>query len=198
MMAMAAIAMVSAAPAMAGFALMAKGKPVAIRKSTLMVTPSIDWNRLGPKVGRNAEAWTLDGNSLNEITFYAGVMPGQPLFREVDKKNKPLPKFTASMLAPDVVAMFESSYRIAASTSLFSVDQVEPTTFLGAQGFRFRYNFTVQDEEVRRSGEATGAVIGGKLYLIAFEAPAIHYFDRDVESYRAIVASARLGAAPKK
>ena len=192
-----ALMLAAAGPAVAGFKLMPRGVPVAVRSSTLTVTPTIDWNRLGSKVGRNAEAWTLDGQSLNEVTFYAGIGAGQTLFREVDKKNKPLPKFSEKMLAPEIVQLFESSYRVAAGTPLFGVDEAGPATFMGRPGFRFRYNFTVQDEEIRRTGEAIGAVVDGKLYLIAFEAPTLHYFDRDVEAFRALAASARLGAATK-
>lgn len=194
---MAAALLVLAAPAGAGYKLMPAGQPATVRSSALQVTPTIDWNRLGAKVGRNAEAWTLDGQSLNEITFYAGIGDGETLFKERNKKDKPLPRFSAGMLAPDVVQLFESSYRIAAETPLFSVDKVEPATFLGRPGFRFRYSFTVQDEEVRRTGEATGAVVDGKLYMIAFEAPTLHYFDRDVANYQALVASAKLGAATR-
>ena len=194
----AALVLALSAPAIAGYKLMPAGAPEVVRSSALTVTPSIDWNRLGAKVGRNAEAWTLDGQSLNEITFYAGIADGQTLFKEVNKKNKPLPRFSARMLAPEVVQLFESTYRVAASTPLFSIDKVEPATFLGSQGFRFRYSFTVQDEEVRRTGEATGAVVDGKLYMIAFEAPTLHYFDRDVGAYEAVVASAKLGATPAK
>lgn len=186
-----------AGPAVAGYKLMPRGVPETVRTSGLRVTPSIDWNRVGAKVGRNAEAWTLDGQSLNEITFYAGIGEGETLFKEVGKKTRPLPRFSARMLPPDIVQLFEGSYRVAAQTSLFSVDQVEPTEFLGRQGFRFRYNFTVQDEEVRRTGEATAAVVDGKLYMIAFEAPTLHYFDRDEGAYRALVASAQLGAPAK-
>lgn len=190
--------LVLAAPALAGYKLMPRGVPETVRSSALTVTPSIDWNRLGAKVGRNAEAWTLDGQSLNEVTFYAGIAEGQTLFKEVSKRNRPLPRFSARMLAPEIVQLFESSYRVAARTPLFSIDKVEPASFLGQQGFRFRYSFTVQDEEVRRTGEATGAVVGGKLYMIAFEAPTLHYFDRDVAAYEALVASAVLGAAPAR
>lgn len=186
-------ALLAAMPAMAGFKLMPAGQPQLIRKSALTVTPGIAWNRLGARLGRNAEAWTLDGNTLNDLIFYTAIPAGQTLFREVDKKNKPLPKFDAKMLAPDVAAMFESTYRIAGSTSLFSVDSIEPATFAGKPGFRFTYSFTIQNEEVKRVGEATGAIINGQLYMITFEAPKIHYYARNIADYRAVVASAKVG-----
>lgn len=188
----AAAALLVSVPATAGFKLMAPGQSQLIRKSTMSVTPSIAWNRLGARLGRNAEAWTLDGHSLNDLIFYSAIPAGGTLFREVDKKNKPLPKFDPKMLAPDVAALFESTYRIAASTSLFTIDSIEPATFAGQPGFRFAYSFTVQGEEVRRSGEATGAIIRGKLYMITFEAPKLHYFDRNIADYRALVASTKV------
>ena len=60
-------------------------------------------------------------------------------------------------------------------------------------GIHFTYSFTQEGEEVKRNGDATGAVVGGKLYLITFEAPVIYYFDRDVPKYRGVVSSAKLG-----
>jgi hypothetical protein len=182
-----------ASPAMAGFKLMPTGKPQPVGKLGLSVTPPNDWNRLGAKIGRNAESWTLDGLSLNDLTFYAGIEEGRTLFREVDKKNRPLPKFTASMLPPDIVSLFEGSYRVAAGTSLFEIGQVEPATFAGKAGVHFTYSFVQQGEEVRRNGEGTGAIVGGKLYLITFEAPVIHYFDRDIARYHDLVRTARIG-----
>lgn len=172
---------------------MPSGAAQPIGKLGLSVTPPNDWNRLGTKIGRNAESWTLDGLSLNDLSFYAGIEDGRTLFREVDKKNRPLPKFSSTMLLPDIVQMFEGSYRVATSTSLFSIGTVEPVTFAGKPGVRFTYSFVQQDEEVRRNGEATGAIINGKLYLITYEAPAIYYFDRDVAAYRRLVETAKVG-----
>lgn len=172
---------------------MPAGTAQPIGKLGLNVTPPNDWNRLGSKIGRNAESWTLDGLSLNDLSFYAGIEDGRALFREVDKKNRPLPKFSSKMLLPDIVQMFEGSYRVAAGTSLFSIGIVEPTSFAGHPGVRFAYSFIQQDEEVKRNGEATGAIINGKLYLITFEAPSIYYFDRDIDAYRRLVASAKVG-----
>ena len=181
------------APAQAGFKLMPTGKAQLVGKMGLSVTPPNSWNRLGSKIGRNAESWTLDGLSLNDLTFYGGIEEGRTLFREVDKKNRPLPKFTASMLPTDIVSLFEGSYRVAAGTSLFEIGKVEPVMFAGKAGVHFTYSFVQQGEEVRRNGEGTGAIIGGKLYLITFEAPVIHYFDRDIARYRTLVGTARVG-----
>jgi hypothetical protein len=187
----AAAALLVAAPALA-YKLVPHGVRVSVAKSPMTVDPPIDWNRQQVRPGRNAEAWTLDGMPLNEVTFYGGIVNDQALFKEVAKATKPLPRFAATMRAPDVVQLFEASYRVAGGSSLFQVDGVEPATFAGQGGFRFTYTFTLENEEVKRRGEATGAIVGGRLYLITFEAPAIHYFDRDLDKYRALVASARL------
>jgi hypothetical protein len=184
--------------AQAALKLMPLGKPATVAKSTLSVTPSEDWNRLGARFGRNAESWTLDGVSLNDLTFYGGIANDATLFREVNKKERPLPRFSNTMLAPDIAQLFEGSYRIANNTSLMSIDLIEPATFAGQQGFKFVYSFTVQNEEVKRRGEARGAIIDGKLYMITFEAPIIHYYDRDIETARRVFESAVVGPAPKK
>lgn len=91
------------------------------------------------------------------------------------------------------MSLFEGSYRVAAGTSLFEIGKVEPATFAGKPGVHFTYSFVQQGEEVRRNGEGTGAIISGKLYLITFEAPVIHYFDRDIARYRTLVGTARVG-----
>ncbi len=194
-MAIALMLLASPVPAWAGYKLMPAGTAEAVGKLGLSVTPDSDWNRLWSKIGRNAESWTFDGLSLNDLSFYAGIEDGRTLFREIDKKNRPLPKFAASMLPTDIVAMFEGSYRVAAGTSLFTIGTVEPVSFAGHPGVHFTYSFTQQDEEVKRNGEGTGAIIGGKLYLITFEAPALHYFDRDLAHYHAVIASARVAGS---
>lgn len=181
----------AAQPLMAGNALMQAGTPVAVAKSALTVTPEREWNRLSARPGRNSETWTLDGDDLNGVNFYS-IETGRTLFREVSKKTKPLPRFSSTMLLTDIPALLENSYRIALGTTLFSMTNVEPVPFLGAKGVRFSYSFRKQMEDVSRNGEAVGAIVGGRLYLMSFDAPAILYFDRDVAAFRQIVFTARL------
>jgi hypothetical protein len=190
--------LVVAGPALAAYKYMAKGKAVVVGKSEMMVTPPIDWNKLPGRIGRNAESWTLDGLPLNDVTFYGGIADNQTLFREVDKKNKPLPRFSATMLTPDVADLLEGSYRIALGTPLFEVTAMEPTTFAGHQGFRFTYNFTATGDEVKRQGEALGAIVDKRLFLVTYEAPAMYYFDKHRENFRQLAATAKLEPKKKK
>ncbi len=191
-----ALAALVAAPVYAAGRLKTAGVPTVVAKSTLTVTPDRAWNK-GGRPGRLSEAWTLDGLSINELTFYGGILDGKTLFREADKVNAPLPKFNKTMLAPDIATLLESSYRVALGTSLMQIESIEPSTLAGSPGFKFTYSFAVQDE-VKRRGVARGAIIGDKLYLITYEAPRIHYFDRDVDSFNKIADSARFPATGKK
>jgi hypothetical protein len=193
------IAIITSVPAVAGgFKLVPAGQVATVLKSDLRVTPTQDWNRLGSRIGRNAESWTLDGLTLNDLTFYGGIPDNTTLFRAADKKNKPLPNFSKTMLVPDIAQLFESSYRIANETSLMSIDKIEPIQFAGQAGFRFTYSFTIQNEEVKRIGEARGTIANGKLYMITFEAPSVYYHERDIESYRKIADSATISSLAKK
>src|SRR4051794_38787932 len=89
---------VVAAPALAGNSLVSPGAEAKIAGASLSARPAGEWNRLGAKLGKNTEVWTLDGPELNKITFYAGIPVGQPLFKERDKKQKPLPRVSPNML----------------------------------------------------------------------------------------------------
>lgn len=189
---LAGIGLVMATPLQA-VKLITRGVAVSVAKSPLTVTPAIDWNRIGARPGRNAESWTLNGLSLDDVTFYGGIANDTTLFRDAKKKTGPLPRFSSTMLIPDIAQLFESSYRVSVGTSLMTIDSAEPATFVGKPGFRFTYNFVVQGEEVRRKGEAMGAVVDGKLYMMTYEAPAIHYFDAALGSFRQLAQSAVLG-----
>jgi hypothetical protein len=96
----------------------------------------------------------------------------------------------ATMLITDIPALLESTYRIRGARQM-SVDTQEPATLGSHKAIRFTYSFT-RDDEVRRKGEGIGALVNGKLHLVTYEAPALHFFDKDVARYRALVASITL------
>lgn len=182
-----------AAPALAAaWTVMAAGQPEAVAKSGLTVTPKSDWNRWSARPSPKGETWTQDGVALNQLDFFAAIAPGEALYKEHNKKDQPLPKFDAKMTAPDIVRMFEDSNRILLKTSLFEIDKVEPTRLAGHDGVLFRYHYVVEEEEVRRNGEARAAIVGGKLYLINFAAPAIYYYDAGIGEAEGMMDHARL------
>jgi hypothetical protein len=168
-----------------------KGKATKIASSAMTVTPPRDWNRLGIKPGKFAETWTLDGEQLNDVTFYGGVESGRPLVRERDKKREPLPKFTDSMLLIEIPELVQGTYRAYKQISKFEVTNTTPGTFLGKDGVHFTYQYLDADE-LPRKGEARAVVVDKKLFMVTFDAPRLHYFDRTVNDFRALADAASL------
>lgn len=168
-----------------------KGKTVTVAGSTLSVTPPRDWNRLDIKPGKHAETWTLDGEQLNDITFFADIGDGEPLVRERSKRREPLPKFTSSTLLVEVPELLGGTYRAYKGISKFVVTQSKPDRFLGQPGVRFAYDYTDEDD-LPRKGEGIAALIKGKLYMATFDAPRLHYYDRTVSEFRALADTATM------
>ncbi|WP_426387631.1 hypothetical protein [Sphingobium sp. R-21] len=180
-----------ASPAIAN-SLIAPGPKAGIAKSRLSATPDGEWNRLSRKDGKNVELWTLDGDSLNKVSFFGGIPVGEPLLREIDRKNHPLPKVMGNMLITDIPALLESTYRSQFSVNQMQIDSQEPALLDGNKGIRFTYAFSRADDEVQRKGEGIGAMVNGQLFLVIYEAPALYFFDKDVEKFRKLAATLKL------
>ena len=170
------------------------GKAAQIGKSGVTVMPARDWNRLDARPGKHAETWTLDGEQLNDVTFYGAVLPGAPLVKERDKKRAPLPKFTASTLLVEVPELLEGTYRAAKQIGSFSLTGSRPGQYLGRDGVHFTYDYTDHDE-LPRKGEARAVLIGGKLYMVTFDAPRRHFFDKSLADFRALAETAKLAGS---
>ena len=177
------LAAIAATQPLAAHKLREAGETVEVAKSDLTVTPSIAWNRLNPRSGKDNETWTLDGEELNDVTFYGQVEDGKTLLLEVDKRNRPLPKFSETMLLTDIPPLLETTYRIARDLTLFEITGMEPVELSSHKAIRFTYEF-VGPDEVRRKGEADAAIVDGALYMVTYEAPRIFFFDQSVEKYR--------------
>lgn len=189
-----ALALVAApaTPVLAGWRLIEAGSPVAVAKSRLRVTAPQDWNRWSVRPIKKGEVWTLDGLNLNELYFVAGLAEGETLFRNAQKKDRPLPAFRATTQLTDIPEFVESSTRIALNTSVFEMQGVEPTTFAGHPGVRFTYQYAVDGSPLIRKGLGVGTVVNGQLHLVVFTAPELYYFDRDAPNVEAIIASATI------
>ena len=182
----------SAQPALGKWSEVAAAKPVAVAKSAMKVTAPAGWNMSSSRPIKKGEIWSFDGPILNRIEFVAAISPGEPIAYEIDRKRKPLPKFNAAMLPTDVVQLYEQTVRLSEGSADFTVDEVAPSPFAGKSGFSMKFHYSRPDEELVRKGEARGAIVGGKLYLISFTAPALHYFDRDIAKVRTLMDSVTL------
>lgn len=183
-----ALSVTFVAPAF-GNALVSPGPQAKIARSTFSAVPNSEWNRLSRRGGKNVEVWTIDGDELNKVTFFGGIEVGKTLLREADKRNAPLPQVTSNMLITDIPSLLESTYRIQLNTTQMSVDTQEPASIAGHKGIRFTYSFVRQDDELLRKGEAVGAFVNDRLYLVTYEAPALHFFDKDVDKFRQLASS---------
>lgn len=163
-----------------------------IARRAFSAAPEHEWNRLDDREGRYQEIWTIDGEQLNKLTFYGGVPIGEPLFKEHDRKDRPLPKVLDGMLITDIPALLENTYRVLSPGIQIDIGVQRPREFAGQKGIHFSYTFTRQDDEVERRAEAVGAVSKGRLYLMTYEAPSIYFYGKDVEKFRQIVETARI------
>lgn len=191
-------------PAAAQFVLSSPWKLVRageVRKvgtDEMLVTAVGDWNRSTQSSLRRNESWTQHGTGLDDLAFYGGIAKGKPLLRQRDKKKDPLPKFDPAMLPTDIAEWFENSARIALNSAVFDVGAVRPATLAGARGIEMDFTYASEGDNLERQGIARAAVIGGKLYVISYDAPKIHYFKAGLPTALAIVDSARVVVAKGK
>jgi hypothetical protein len=59
---------------------------------------------------------------------------------------------------------------------------------------RFTYSYVDQDA-LPRKGEARAVLVDRKLYMITFDAPRRHFFDKTLGDFRALAETARLEEA---
>lgn len=168
------------------------GKPAGITGTKLTVTPQQDWNRQSSHPVHEAEAWTLDGPTLDVLYLVAGLEPGKTLYKDSRKKDKPLPQFAADMQLTDIPDFVESSLALSSGAQGYETETVEPAKLSGHPGIAFSFHYVLGDSPLRRKGFAEAALVNGQLYLISFTAPELYYFDHDLPMAKAIMDSAQL------
>jgi len=172
-----------------------RARSVSVGDGSVAVTPPREWNRVSSTWAiddiRAVEDWTLNGPYLDSLSFVTGLRGGRYIIRQNRRDAQQVPKFRSDMTAPEITSMLESFYRVKAGTVDFRTTGLKPRQLMGYPGFQWDYDHLDQDEVWRR-GRAVGAVIGGRLYLILFDAARMHYFDNAIGDFEHVVNSARL------
>jgi hypothetical protein len=176
-----------------GYYSLIRPEPEAVARNTMLVTPTVRWNRQPRGIYdiSREENWTLNGPLLDSLTFIGGLEHDKRIVVQRRKADRKVPNFRADMSPPEIAAMIESFYRIRAGSSTFEMTNLSPRPFLGQPGFQFDYQH-LGGNEVERRGRAVGAIINGRFYLALFDAARMHYFEASLPEFERIVQSARL------
>lgn len=176
----------------AGYTLVSP-KTVAVSQGSMKVRPSTAWNKApnGPYNIPQEENWTQNGPLLDSIAFIGGLKDGQAITKQRPKDDRKVPVFRSAMTPQDLVSMIESYYRIKAGATVFETAGVNPSTLAGKPAVQFDYRY-VGSDEVKRRGRSMIAVVNGKLYLMAVDGAAAHYFDASLPEFEAMAASATI------
>ena len=160
-------------------------KPVTVGNN-VYVTPQIAWAK-ATNPGVAGTQWTADGTVLDNLMFFTGITPGQPLVSVVGVDKKEVLKYRAGMVPDDVMELLASNieklgYRQIATSNL------RPAPFGSADGFRFDLACTTT-EGLKVKGKSIAAQRGGKLDLVLFLAPDEYYFGHYSDKIESLFAS---------
>ena len=129
---------------------------------------------------------TRDGVTLNRVHFVT-LRPGDSLLR--GDRDAEIPRYRDGLTDEEKVAFITASLEGMGYGSLKLVEQ-HARELDGAPGARIA--FTARQEtglDIR--GEAALAERAGRLHLIIYLAPAIHYYDRDADAVDKLMNSFR-------
>ncbi|MFC7537709.1 hypothetical protein ACFQPG_10085 [Sphingomonas sp. GCM10030256] len=175
------------------YSLVRPARVVKVGNGSLTVVPPREWNRANRGIFtdvRWVEDWTLNGPYLDGVSFVSGLPDDEKLIQQERKADRKIPKFRASMTAPEVAAMVETLYRVGAGSVDFRTLALTPRPFLGQPGFQFDFEHLDGDELWRR-GRAVGTVVNGRLYMVMLDAARSHYYGAALPDFEAMVVSAQ-------
>jgi hypothetical protein len=137
------------------------------------------------------EVWTAEGMTLDVLAFYIGIREGETLGRALQAgSGRKLPTFRAKMTPHEIVELYENL--VTQDGSAFRLGRLAPARFGGVEGFRFEHSLTRKRDSLPLEGVGYGAVVNGRLYLIAYSAPKTHYFAKLLPRVEAVAASASI------
>ena len=178
-----------------GLYTLVRAKPTNVGNGSVTVVPPRPWNKQRRffffDSVRWVEDWTLNGPYLDGITFVTALPSGQYLIRQRKSDERQVPKFRSDMTAPEVAAMLETAFRVRGGAVDFKTLGLQPRQFLGYPGFQFDFEH-LDNDELWRKGRAVGAVVGGRLYLILFDATRSHYYGNALPDFELMANNARI------
>jgi len=167
------------------YTLVEANAPVTMAQ-TYTVQPQIKWSK---RVQGKFESWTVDGPLIEELSFVNGIESGDSLVEPDPYASDEVeyPEFRSGMTALEIQDLYEATLS-KFQASQIATEGLRPLSFGAQPGFRFDFSYVSQDG-LKRSGMVVGFVRDEKLYLIAYTAAALHYYDRYKGTVERLVAS---------
>jgi len=157
---------------------------------SFIVNPTGEWNKV-PKIFSlsGLPTWTVDGISLNSLSFISEVEVGDTLLPNTDEKK--YQTFEADMLPTELVELIESSFALAYGAKVVYKGKLKPIKIGLTQGFQYDFEFVASDD-LSRKGFIAAAVKNDQLHLIFYQAAKLHYYDTYFEDVVHIVNTASI------
>lgn len=178
-----------ASTSLAGNSLVPARQPVSIAKGQMTVLPVQEMNRLGARPGPLVEQWTLDAPQLNHFLLIGGVPVGQSMLRERNKKDRPLPKLSASAGPAELFEFYSGSLTAANPALTLTPVKLEPARVQDCEGVIAEFEDVRQGDDLRRRGRALLCMRGNLMFGVSLTAPDLHYFQRDAGLFDQLIAS---------
>ena len=133
--------------------------------------------------------WTVDGITLNSLSFVSGIKDGQAL---VDaEKTAKYPAFHADMLPNEIAELMQSTCVKLFNATIMRTGELKPLRIAGQPGFELDFEFVTGDEVIRRAFIG-GTVKDGKLQAVIYQAARMHYYAKDFAAARDLIVTASL------
>lgn len=127
---------------------------------------------------------TRDGPSIQQVRAqwaeWDKSIPGDPAREKLER----------SMLPADAAEQLFAAFQRERGLDVFEVVSIEPATFAGGDAFRAEFTYRTS-KGLRYRGIWYGSMRPQGVYMVVFEAPELHYFERDQSAFETIVRSVR-------
>lgn len=159
------------------FQLTEGGKPTLVGDA-YYVTPTQDWSKL--KRG-TSEIWTINGSSLDNVTFFFGIEDGEPLHEHINSlASKDAPKFQADMDKLELAELLKDTLSHYEHQDV-NIEVMDSARFCAQDGVRMEMTYVTKGGLDKRL-IAMAAVEEEKLNMAIYSAPTEYYFDHYKEA----------------
>ncbi len=174
------------------FAVVTAGQ-VALDDLSVSATDS-GWNKapqtVAPWLHPTSEVWTRDGVLLDRLILVPGVENGGTLFKS-NSDALVYPEYRSGMLPNEVADLTVSSIqKLLGTDTAVTMEDLRPHRLGDQRAVMFDLNIEA-GEMPRRQARVLAFMHEDRLYLLAFIATALHYFDKHWDAALAVMDSAR-------